>query len=219
MSGSARLAVVEPSGPTGDLGIVMSYLAMRDTLCEADIIVALGSHCAHVPVHAAALYHRGCAPLILFSGGRGRLTGEIAGTEAEFMLERAVRVGVPESKILVEATSTNSLENIVYGARLLRELQTPVRRGLLVTQPPMQRRAWATAIRQWPGVEWVNCPPPVDFDRIATDARHAEGLVRRVFEEVGRLELYGPKGDIAVQTMPAEVARAYRRLPGYNGPS
>jgi hypothetical protein len=212
MSGSAGLAVIKPSGPKGDLGMVVDYLAKRDALCEADIILALGSHCAHVPVHAAVLYHRGYAPLILFSGGRGRLTGEIAGTEAEFMLGRAVRAGVPESKILVEATSTNTLENVLYGARLLTELRVPVRRGLLVTQPPMQRRAWATAIRQWPGVEWVSCPPPVDFDRIVTDAEHAENLVRRVFEEVARLDLYGPKGDIAVQTMPAEVARAYRAL-------
>jgi hypothetical protein len=59
---------------------------------------------------------------IIFAGKRGRLTGFLSGTEASFLSEIAVRNGVPQSAIMVEEDSTNTLENIQCAwTRLSRE--------------------------------------------------------------------------------------------------
>jgi uncharacterized SAM-binding protein YcdF (DUF218 family) len=66
-----------------------------------------------------ALWHRGAAPLLLLSGGGGRVRAE-----ADAMAEAALAAGVPRSALLIEPRSGNTLENAVESAALLR------RRGL-----------------------------------------------------------------------------------------
>jgi uncharacterized SAM-binding protein YcdF (DUF218 family) len=62
---------------------------------------------------AVALYRAGVAPILLLSGGGHAVP------EAEVMRRMAVAAGVPESALLVEPLSRNTLENASHVATLL----------------------------------------------------------------------------------------------------
>lgn len=64
---------------------------------------------------ALALYRAGVAPMLLLSGGGHPIS------EAEAMRRLALAAGVPESALLVEPTSRNTLENATHSAGLLAE--------------------------------------------------------------------------------------------------
>src|SRR5215471_3477552 len=86
---------------------------------EADAIVVLGCRGSAALTRrldrGIQLYQVGAAPLLVLSGGN---PGPIA--EAEFMRRAALARGVPESALLVEPASRNTLENARETARLLR---------------------------------------------------------------------------------------------------
>lgn len=190
--------------------LLLGYLAIEDLVQSADIILGLGSDSKEVAQHAALLYHQSFAPLIIFSGGRGRLTGKLAGTEAGFLKKTAMESGVPEHAILAEETSTNTLENIRHSRQILMARNTALSSVIIVTQPALQRRGWATAIRQWSGVTFLNSPPPW-----RESFQHKESLdVIRIGHlavgEIDRLVRYASKGDIEPQEITREAWGAYK---------
>ena len=72
------------------------------------------------------------------------------------MADEAVRCGVPRENILVEPASRNSGENIRFTHALLQaerqrfEASGGLRSMLVVHKPFMERRAYATFMKQWP---------------------------------------------------------------------
>jgi hypothetical protein len=82
--------------------MIWDYHHMNRPLQKADCIFVLGSHDTRVAERAAGLYLGGWAPLLIFSGGLGRLTKELwTETEAERFAKIAVQKGVPENHILI----------------------------------------------------------------------------------------------------------------------
>jgi len=195
---------------SGALHVLVAYLALRDTPQPADVIVGLGSDCRDVAERVAELFRMGLTSRIVFAGGRGRLTGALAGTEAGFFKGVAVQLGVPSGLILLEEESTNTLENIRSSAALLARHGITPGRVILVTQPVLQRRAWATARRQWPGVEFLNCPPDTCAD--VASASELMRLCDLAVGEMERLRRYAAKGDIEPQCIPAHVGRACQSI-------
>lgn len=65
---------------------------------------------------AVELYRAAAAPLLVLSGGGA---GPVA--EAEIMRDLALAAGVPETALLCEPDSRNTVENAVNTARVLRE--------------------------------------------------------------------------------------------------
>ncbi len=91
---------------------VWDYHHMHHTLAPADCILVLGSHDPRVAEWGAQLWLDGWAEWLVFSGGLGRLTeGNWQQTEAERFGAIARQRGVPEERMLLETTSTNSGEN------------------------------------------------------------------------------------------------------------
>jgi len=73
-----------------------------------------------VAEHAAGLFARGLAPLMVCSGNVGRLTAtRFARSEAETFADVAVANGVPRDAILLEPRATNSGENLAFTRALL----------------------------------------------------------------------------------------------------
>src|SRR3972149_185148 len=70
---------------TADLARVLwDYMLLRHELVASDVILALGSHDTRVAGHAADVFLRGLAPLLVCSGNVGRLTrGRFSISEAE----------------------------------------------------------------------------------------------------------------------------------------
>jgi uncharacterized SAM-binding protein YcdF (DUF218 family) len=188
---------------------VWDHLVLSGPLSKADVILALGCHDTRVAAHAARLWHDGWAPLVVVSGGRGKITSAWAETEAR-VFGRVVREhGVPEDALLLEETAANTGENITASRRLLGERGIAVRSGILVAKPYMTRRAVATARRQWPGVDWSAAAPDLGFDGFEADERR---FIELMVGDLQRMVVYAERGFQVPMPVPAEVWAAYEEL-------
>src|SRR5215467_872590 len=94
---------------------------VSDALTPSDFILVLGSHDERIAEHAAYVYMAGMAPLLITAGGHGKITaGRWTMTEAERFARIAESCGVPRDAIVIEASSTNTGENIVNARHSLR---------------------------------------------------------------------------------------------------
>src|SRR5215203_106907 len=85
------------------------YHHMNHSLEKADCILVLGSHDTRVAERGAEVFLQGFAPIIIFSGGLGRLTKESwKESEASLFAKIAIDKGVPADAILIEDKSTNT---------------------------------------------------------------------------------------------------------------
>jgi uncharacterized SAM-binding protein YcdF (DUF218 family) len=189
------------------------YHHMRHQLRKADCILALGSHDVRVAERAAQLYLEGWAPLLIFSGGLGRLTlGEWQETEAEKFAAIAVKMGVPKEAILTENRSTNTGENIQYTQQLLKEHGLDPHTFIVVQKPYMERRSYATFKKHWPDKELVVTSPQIAFDDYPNEEIPMEKVIHIMVGDFQRIKLYAEIGFQIPQEIPDEVWRAYERL-------
>ena len=143
---------------------------MNHQLVKADIIVAFGSYDIRVAERAAELFLAGWAPVLLFSGGRGRLTPAEWDTEADEFTRYAITLGVPREKILTENKSANSGENILFTKNLLAAHGIHPRTVIVVQKPYMERRAFASCKKQWEGPDFIMASPELSYEEYPTDA-------------------------------------------------
>lgn len=94
-------------------------------------------------MHTVQLYKIGKVPLIIVSGGSGKLVSENEPSEAEQIKKVLLISGVPEQDILVETQSRNTYENAIFTAQMIEENKFPQNRLLLVTSAFHMRRALA----------------------------------------------------------------------------
>ena len=134
--------------------ILWGYMHMYHVLEKADAIFVLGSSDERVAEYAAKLYLERWAPLIIFSGGRGETSFDMWGmTEAEKFASIAINMGVPETSLLLEKRSTNTGENIRFTKELLEKKNVHCKKFILVQKPYMERRTYATFMKQWPDMD------------------------------------------------------------------
>src|SRR5690242_16552161 len=101
---------------------IWDYHLMNHQLAPAGAILVLCSHDERVAERGAELFLEGWAPLLVFSGGRGTITGRLWDEpEAERFARIAIALNVPAEKIIVEPNSTNTGENIRFTKLLLAE--------------------------------------------------------------------------------------------------
>ncbi|MDQ3577760.1 MAG: YdcF family protein [Actinomycetota bacterium] len=192
--------------------VLWDYLRLVPPLTGSDIILVLGSHDLGVAEHAVKVWFGGWAPLVVFSGGRGKVTQAWPHTEAHVFAEIAQRHGVPRAAMVLEETAENTGDNITRSRALLDEAGIVVRRGILVTKPYMARRAVATAGKQWPEAEWLVSTQDVAF----TDYRAPDSTERRSIElmvgDLQRIRVYADRGFQTPMVVPAAVWGAYEQL-------
>lgn len=179
----------------------------------ADIILATGSHDCRGADHAAALYLRGLAPIIVCTGGFGKMTeGMFPKPEAELFAERCVMAGVPESAIITECRSSNTGENFTLTREKLASLGIAPKIAIATSKPYMARRVWATGTKQWPEVRWITSVPALSFAEYVTAPVTLESTIQLMVGDLQRLRVYEEKGFQAHVDVPAPVWEAYRRL-------
>ena len=193
--------------------IIWDYHHVNHTLVPSDAILALGSHDTRVALRAAELYLQGWAPLLIFSGGLGRLTeGMWTETEADLFARLAVEKGVPQEKILIENRSTNTGENIHFVQQLLHEKGLELQTFMVVQKPYMERRALATFEKVWPGKQFVVTSPQISFDDYPTADISQEQVINIMVGDLQRIKLYPAKGFQTYQEIPGAVWQAYEKL-------
>ncbi|WP_326796263.1 YdcF family protein [Streptomyces sp. NBC_01808] len=177
------------------------------------VAIGLGSHDLGVADTTADLYHLGMMPLIVFTGATSRTTRDrVPRGEAEHYRERAVALGVPAGAILVESRARNTGENIRFSRVLLEEQGVPVASVMLISKPYEERRAYATARKLWPEVEWVSASTPMTLTGYVDSIGDARLVLDMLAGAQQRLMVYPRQGFMIEQHIPDDVAAAYERL-------
>jgi len=193
--------------------ILWDYMLLRHDMAPADVILALGSNDVRVGQHAAQLFLRGLAPLMVCSGRLGRLTaGRFEKSEAETFADAAVRLGVPRSAILIEDASTNTGENIDRSRALLAKAGIRPARVIVVQKPYMERRAWATFRVRWPEPDVRVTSPPISYDEYPTPEIPRDLVINILVGDVQRMRVYAERGFQVPQPMPDAVWAAWTEL-------
>jgi uncharacterized SAM-binding protein YcdF (DUF218 family) len=199
--------------------LIWDYHHVNHTLEKADCILALGSHDTRVAERAAALWLEGWSPLLIFSGGLGRLTDELwTEPEADKFAAIAMNMGVPKQNILIENKSTNTGENIVFTRALLQNNNLDPESFIVVQKPYMERRSYATFKMHWPHKKLIVTSPQISFSAYPTGEIHLPDIINIMVGDLQRIKLYAEKGFQIPQQIPAHIWQAYETLVsmGYN---
>jgi uncharacterized SAM-binding protein YcdF (DUF218 family) len=153
------------------------------------------------------------APLIVFTGATSRTTRDrMPRGEAEHYRERALELGVPADAILVESNARNTGENIAFSRALLADRGIAVSSVLLVCKPYEERRAYATARKLWPDVQWICASAPMTFAEYVGSIGDERLVIDMLVGAQQRLTIYPDEGFMIRQRIPADVETAYHRL-------
>ncbi len=175
----------------------------------ADFILVLGCHDLRVPDHAAELFLSGAAPLVLCTGGFGKMTeGYFHLPEGVLFARRCVEKGVPPDAILVEDKATNTGENFALSRALISGKKT----GIAVCKPYMAKRALATGEKQWSEIQWSVSTPQIPFAQYVPDDDALIPEIELMTGDLQRLEIYARRGFQAPTFVPEEIWAAWRRL-------
>lgn len=191
------------------------YMQLDHQIEQADCILVLGSNDVRVAEHAVALYQQGLADKLLFSGGLGRLTeGVFEQSEADTFAAIARDMGVPSRDIIIENQSTNSGENVQFSAELCNKLSLDFRRFILVQKPYMERRAYATFLKQWPHtVDYVAVSSTKQtFADYFSEDIELFTVVEAMLGDFERIKSYPAKGFQVEQPIPEAVELAYQAV-------
>jgi len=193
--------------------ILWKYHHMDHVLERSDCIFVLGSHDTRVAERGAELFLEGWAPLLIFSGGLGRLTADVwSEAEADKFAAIAIKRGVPESSIFVENNSTNTGDNILFTQALLKEKNLDPESFIVVQKPYMERRSFATFKKHWPGKKVLVTSPQISFEEYPTESISLEKVIQIMVGDLQRIKLYPGKGFQIYQEIPVEVWEAYEQL-------
>lgn len=192
-----------------DAKLLYEFMSEHPAVEKAEFLLVLGCHDLRVPQHAAALWKAGLAPLIVCSGGYGKMTeGSFPIPEGRLFARRCMELGVPAESVLAEENATNTGENFSFSRRLIAGKHS----GIAVCKPYMAKRALATGKKQWPEVRWSVSVPEIPFaDYAANDA----DLIPEIELMVGdfqRLQVYAERGFQAPTFVPERLWAPWRRL-------
>lgn len=181
--------------------MVLDHLVVADRLEPASAIVAFGGRDPAVARHAAQLWLRGHAPLLVVSGGNPYGDGR---AEAAAFASIAHRAGVPPERVIVEPHARHTGDNVVFSLAALAARGHRVDRLLAVSWPPAARRCRETVLWRGGGVGVVSAPAP----GLRPGSDPTPGAARAVLGQLWRLQNYGAHGFIRHQRLPDHVARA-----------
>jgi uncharacterized SAM-binding protein YcdF (DUF218 family) len=192
---------------------IWSYAKMGQIVSSADAIIAMGSMDIRVAKRAAELWHQGVAPMVVVAGGLGRLTGNDTSVSEAHIFARVLRAEeVPERAVFIEDKSTNSAENLTLSVRLLREHGVAVTNIVAVTQPYMERRAYATSMKLFPTMKIQMASPTISYEQYPIEKLPKELMINIIVGEIYRMKVYPEKGFTISQSIPSEVLHAAQAL-------
>ncbi|MET9058582.1 YdcF family protein [Streptomyces antibioticus] len=196
-----------------DAQLLWDYQQMHHEPRPCSVAIGLGSHDLGVADMTVDLYRRGMAPLIVFTGATSRTTCDrMPRGEAEHYRDRAVELGVPENVILVEPKARNTGENIRLSRALLEKRRVSVSSVLLVSKPYEERRAYATARKIWPEVEWVSASTSMSLPEYIDSIGDDRLVIDMLVGAHQRLMVYPQHGFMIEQAIPDNATAAFKRL-------
>lgn len=195
---------------------IWNYHHVNHKLEKADCIFVLGSHDLRVAEYGAKLFLEGYAPVIIFSGGVAHhgdlLETEWKSSEAEIFAERAMDLGVPEDKIIIENKATNTGENVQFTEKILKEKSLDFESFIIVQKPYMERRVYATIRVYWSNKKIIVTSPQINFDDYYNGEITKDDVINIMVGDLQRIKIYPEKGFQIFQEIPDDVWEAYQEL-------
>jgi len=186
--------------------IIWDYLHLNYKLKKADCIFALGSIDVRIAQYSAKLFLEGYAPVIIFSGGLGRISKDIfKKSEAEMFADIAIQAGVPQEKIIVENKSSNTGENIAFTKQLLSDRGLNFKTFILVQKPYMERRTYAAFKKLWPEKRFIVTSPPISYEDYPNINISKDKFINIMVGDIQRIKFYPEKGFQIYQEIPDNV--------------
>ena len=193
--------------------ILWDYNHLNHDLKPADFIFVMCSYNLDVAHRAYELFQDNMGEFIVTSGGVAHqddlLNTNWEEAEAIVFQNRLLDLGVPQDKIIVEDKATNCGENIQFTKSLLKDKS--LSSGLLVQKPYMERRAFATASKQWADMSWQVTSPDIRYHDYV-DNFGEEKTINLMVGDTLRMIDYAEKGFQTYQEMPEKVENCFKQL-------
>lgn len=185
------------------------YLSSFESVAAADAIVVCCSYDLRVCDHACDLVKRGISERLVLSGNTGHWTRHIwSKPEAYVFRDHALKVGVPDTAILVEDEATNFGENIAFSRNLLPDARSVV----LVTKPAAVLRLRLAAEAQWTDADvHVSCPR-ICFPDEVSNVVGVLGVIDEMVGDVERIREYPNLGYQVPHELPPGILDAWEYL-------
>lgn len=195
--------------------ILWRYNQLNKSFKKCDFIFVMCSYNFKVADCAYALFQQGMGEKIIVSGGIAH-TNDLLNTgwdrpEAIIFKNRLLELGMKETDIIVEDKATNSGENIIFTKEILKQKLPKAASGLIVQKPYMERRAYATAMKQWSEIDWHVTSPAISYETYA-EKYNEERLINLMVGDTARIKEYAIKGYQIPQEMPEEVEEVMQKL-------
>ncbi|MBR8743218.1 YdcF family protein [Nocardiopsis sp. MG754419] len=200
--------------------VVFDHQRLGEEPRRCDVAVVLGSHDAGVADRAAELYLAGYFPRMVITGANSPTTlARFPRGEAVHYRERVLERGVPDAAVLMETEATNTGENLRLSRAVLERAGIAPATVMFVCKPYMERRAHATARRQWPEVEPLCASAPVDLDTYLPTVGNDRLALDAMVGDLQRVMEYPARGFAVPQPVPPHVREAYHGLvaAGFDG--
>ncbi|SKC41507.1 YdcF family protein [Krasilnikoviella flava] len=198
-----------------DAQILWDYHQLHHEPRNTDIGIGLGSHDIGVAEHAAELWHKGRFPLIVFTGANAPTTVQVfPHGEAVHYAERARELGVPADAILTETRATNTGENFTLTRELLDALGIHPASATIISRPYQQRRAYATARKLWPELDFVCSARAQSLDGYIAAIGDVDRVLNMLVGDTQRIWVYADAGFAEKQAIDERTVSAYDRLRG-----
>lgn len=150
---------------------ITEFIFVQNSPSPSDIIFVPGGVYGEVALHAAELYHRKLAPLILVSGKYSILTDRFTGAvspapftrnpytcESDFLGDILLQNGVPEAAIIYERRASYTYENAKFSKTLVNEQDIHVHSAILSCQAYHARRCLLYYQEQFPDTDFYVSP-------------------------------------------------------------
>lgn len=166
----------------GGVASWIHWVGERDQATAADVVIVLGAAAYDAvpsPVfkarieHGLDLFRSGLAGKLIFTGGYGGGGARFA--ESQVARRYAMRAGVPEDAILIEATSQTTYQNLFEARRLMQE--HGLQRAIVVSDPLHMARA--LRLCRGLGIDALGSPTP--STRFRSFRTRWEFLAREVY--------------------------------------
>ena len=179
--------------------------------------MVLCSHDRVVAERGAQLWLDSWAPLLIFSGGLGRITSRFwQEPEADQFAQIAMNMGVPRDAILIENRSRNTGENVLFTRQLLEEKRIDPQSFIVVQKPYMERRSYVTFRKVWPEKDVIVTSPQMSLDDYlagyASGPLTADDAISIMTGDLQRIRVYADKGFQIPQEIPPDVWQAFETL-------
>ena len=144
-------------------------------------------------------------------------SGKWTKPESEIFSDVAISMGVPRENIILESSSTNSGENVRYTHELLSKMNIFPNSIILVQKPYMERRAYATFMKQWPGdvnsmTVTVTSPSTSMTQYPNEDVGNIDDVITIMLGDLQRIPVYEKLGFQTPQEISPDVKAAFENL-------